>query len=116
MTESLHERIAQLEKRCEDVEERLSRTTTALVGLIIGLQEAVYIKAASESEDAQQDYLDVLENAIRNKVSDKYLEKYQQAIDFVMNRIAITLKRPGADRLARIYSPPPDSKRREISE
>lgn len=99
--------MSEQDKRIEALEEKLEQVINVITGYIMGLHDVIVVKAASEDEDAQASFVEVLENAFRNNIHESHLEEYQDAFKDIFGGMLSTIRSMSADLQLRIYSPPP---------
>ena len=108
------DKVDELESRIEELERNLVIAATNLdeyfdviIGLIVGLMEAAFVKAMSESDKSREEFSQILENAIREDIVREYPSKEQRHwARRVMRKLAGLVSQPSGDRILKLYSPP----------
>ena len=108
--------LEDLENRVEYMEQKLGiyqepERLDIITGMVFAVVEALYYKVISEGEQDQEEFLRILDNAIRENIIDRYKVQYRLSAKATLNRVVKMIKQPTASELLKLYSPAPSSKK-----
>ena len=112
------QQITELENRVDYMEEKLGvyqepERLDVITGMVFAVIEALYYKLISEGEQDQEEFLRILDNAIRENVIDRYKVQYRLSAKATLRRVVKMIKHPTASELLKLYSPAPSRKEPE---
>ncbi len=100
--DDLRDRVDALESEISSLQEQLRLA----VGLSLGLMNTIFVKVMSESDDAQQAFTEIMENAIRENINAPH-KRLEGPASYIMKRIHKLVNQPTGDMLLRLFAGPP---------